>query len=184
MPIYVAIIIGIVLALGGTVAAYIFFIPESKRATFNNNKFLLFLHDTFNFKSLWLETILRALYVFSTLSCVGAGFFMLFSGQSSYNYYSGRSSFHSFALSGLLVMILGPIAVRITYESLMMFILLVKNTMEINKKLGSKTVGSPEAEEPDEVPAAPPAPPRMVYCAFCGTRYDANSGDCPRGCRP
>ena len=36
---------------------------------------------------------------------------------------------------GLLMMILGPIIIRLAYEFIMMFILLVKNVIQINNKL-------------------------------------------------
>ena len=40
---------------------------------------------------------------------------------------------------GLLLIILGPIAVRLSYELMMMAVLLVKNVMEINRKLADQT---------------------------------------------
>jgi len=177
MPIIVAIIIGVVLAIGGTITAFILIIPEKKKAGLN--KFLLFLHDLFNFKTLWLEAILRAMYVFSTLFCIGGGFFMLFSWKIQWDWYGNRISGKWNGLSGLAMLILGPIIVRIAYEGVMMMILLVKNTIEINKKLGSKAAAVSEA-------APPPSPsptPKMVFCTFCGTRYDANQGGCPKGCK-
>ncbi|MCL2696145.1 MAG: hypothetical protein FWE69_07460 [Clostridiales bacterium] len=137
MPNSVAITIGAVLALVGTIIAYVLIIPEKRKAGLN--KFLLFLHDTFTFKKLLLETVLRAMYVFSTIFCVCAGFFLLFAGTRfyGYNWYGSGSSFQSSALSGLALMGLGPVVVRLTYEGLMLFILLVKNTIEINKKMSS-----------------------------------------------
>ena len=39
---------------------------------------------------------------------------------------------------GLLIMIIGPIVIRILFESTMLFILLVQNVIEINKKLSKK----------------------------------------------
>ena len=86
-------------------------------------------------------------------------------------------------------MIGGPIVIRIAYEILMMFILLVKNTMEINKKMPAATEARCECEEepaPAAEPAQAPAPepePLYRYCTVCGTRYDANKGGCPNGCK-
>ena len=41
-----------------------------------------------------------------------------------------------------------------------------------------------KGQEPEEAPAAQPEiPPKMVYCTQCGTRYDANKGGCPNGCK-
>jgi hypothetical protein len=47
-------------------------------------------------------------------------------------------------LIGLAITVLGPIALRLAYEMLMMFILLVKNVIDINGKL------KVEKEEPKE----------------------------------
>jgi hypothetical protein len=131
MPVIAAYIIGSVLAIGGTIVAYILIIPEKKRAGLN--KFLQVLHDIFTFKSLLLEKIIRVLYVLSTLSCVFVGFFMIFSGARDWS-----GNFQSMALPGFLTMVLGPIAVRLSFEAVMMFILLVKNTIEINNKFEKK----------------------------------------------
>ena len=127
----VLIILGIILALAATIVAWIMIVPEQKRPQLN--KFFQYLHDLFNFKSLWLEKILKFLYIFETLACVIVGFFMLFS-FSSYGF--GRRTWTGWI--GLLVMIFGPIFVRIGFEFTMMLVLLVKNTMEVNDKLNAQ----------------------------------------------
>lgn len=38
---------------------------------------------------------------------------------------------------GLLMMVLGPVLVRLVYELFMMFIIVVKNTNQINNRLGT-----------------------------------------------
>lgn len=127
-------VIGAVLALAAAIVAWIMIVPEKKRPGLN--KFFQYIHDLFNFKSLWLEKILKFLYIFETLSCIICGFLLLFSFDS----YSGM--FYSYTRwngwYGLLLMILGPIAARILFEFMMMIILLVKNTMEINDKLNAQ----------------------------------------------
>ena len=50
-------------------------------------------------------------------------------------------------------MILGPIVLRITYEFMMLAILLVKNVIDINKKLPA-----PEAPVAPKAPVAPVEP--------------------------
>ena len=38
--------------------------------------------------------------------------------------------------------------------------------------------------EPEPVSKPEPElPPKMVFCTQCGTRYDANKGGCPNGCK-
>ena len=132
MPVLVAEIIGIVVAIAGTVLAFIFLLPEKKRTSLN--KFFQVIADIFNFKILFIEKILKALYIFVTLFCVVCGFFMLFSGERLSSFW-GEGSFKSFALQGLILMIFGPIVVRVTYELLMLIILLVQNVISINKKI-------------------------------------------------
>lgn len=151
MPINVALIMGGIFALMATVAVCIFILPEKKRA--GQNKFIGFLSDIFNFKDLWLEKSLRILYVLATLFCISFGFFALFSGHRGY-----WGDFHSFAGAGLLVMLLGPVVVRLAFEIMMMFVLLVKNVMQINNKL-SRTEGKEvpkEANPPIVEETAPP----------------------------
>ena len=45
------------------------------------------------------------------------------------------SSFFAGVFGGIGIIIVGPIAVRLAYEGVMMFILLVKNVIEINNKM-------------------------------------------------
>lgn len=151
-------IVGLVLAIAGTVLAYIFLMPKSKVK--NLNKFWYFVHNVFTFKTLLVEKIFRALYVFSTIYCIVSGFLTLF------------TSF----LAGLLLMVLGPISVRIVFEMIMMFVMLVQNTNAIRQKLCD------DEDAPAAEPAAPKQPPKeYVFCPACGTRYNKLDGRCP-GC--
>ncbi|MBQ3404150.1 MAG: hypothetical protein IJG63_01880, partial [Oscillospiraceae bacterium] len=151
---FIAVIIGLVFALAATVLLYIFVMPKSKEGCLP--AFFQTLRDFFNFKTLYLEFIIKVVYTFSTLACIFMGFFLLF----AHDYYS------STALQGLLIMILGPIVLRITYELLIMTVLLVKNVMEINGKL--RGTARKEVRQPV-----------MRYCTMCGTRYDITAGRCP-----
>ena len=117
----------IILALIITIAVYILIMPESKRAGMSG--FPAILHDIFQFKSFLVEKIVKFLYVFSTIYLFVFGFFTLFKQFGS----------------GLALMLLGPIVLRIVYELFMLAILLVKNVIDINRKLGP-------------VPASRPAP--------------------------
>ena len=89
-----------------------------------------FLHDTFNFKYLIVEKILQALYIFFTADLIILGFFMLFAAPE--DFFGHR---HWLGGYGILIMILGPILIRLMYELLMMAILLLKNVISINNKL-------------------------------------------------
>ncbi len=139
--------VGFVLFLGTiativfTVLAYIFIIPAKKRAGLN--PLGQFLHDVFNFKFLIIEKVLQFFYVLATIACVCYGLFMIFGINVYHSYYSDKTYTNWYGIYGILIAILGPIAIRLTYELIMMGLLLVKNVMQINKKLK----GQEEVEE-------------------------------------
>lgn len=132
-------IIALLLAIAATVLAFIFIVPEKKRDKLG--KFGKFLHDTCNFKYLIIEKILQALYIFATALTILIGFFMLFC--TDWNGWMGGK--------GILLMILGPIGVRVTYELLMMAVLAVKNIISINNKLRNQNgdAAAPDIFSPD-----------------------------------
>lgn len=118
MPVSLALIIGIVVAVIATVCSYIFIIPEEKRE--NLPGFLQFVHDLFNFRAMLIESIARVLYIFCTFGSIAAGFLLLFG-----------STFWV----GLIVMIIGPLVLRMVYELIMLFVLMVQNTISLNRKI-------------------------------------------------
>lgn len=99
-------IIATILAIIATVAAFILVVPESKREKLG--RFGKFLHDAVNFKFLIVEKILQALYIFVTAHLILCGFFMLFMAPETW---TGR---HWLGGYGILLMVLGPIAVRLS----------------------------------------------------------------------
>ena len=118
---------GVFFGIVAAILLCVFVVPESKGQSLSG--FLLALHNIFNFKDLLLEKIVKVLYALATCICVFIGFFMIFA-RNDY-YYHSESTF----LQGVLIMVLGPIIIRVTYELLMMTILLVKNVVSINNKL-------------------------------------------------
>ena len=127
-------IIAILLAIIATVLAFIFIVPAKRREKMG--KFGKFLHDACNFKFLIVEKILQALYIFVTAYLILCGFFMLFMAPETW---TGR---HWLGGYGILLMVLGPIAVRLCYELLMMAVLAVKNIISINSKLRNQNEGA------------------------------------------
>ena len=123
-------IIATILAIIATVVAFVMIVPESKREKLG--RFGKFLHDAVNFKFLIVEKILQALYIFFTALVILVGFFMLFCSDWS-GWMGGK---------GILLMILGPIAVRLSYELVMMAVLAVKNIISINNKLRNQNEGA------------------------------------------
>lgn len=161
------IILGI-LSLIATIVCCIFILPRKNDGHFPT-RFGQFLHDLFHFKRLWLEYILKVLYIFETLFVILCGFSFLFM--------RGGYAF----LIGLGVMILGPIAVRILYELMMMLILLVQNVIDINRKLGPGGLArSPRDKAPSFDPSSAPAPtPAVTFCSNCGAQIPPESEFCP-----
>ena len=180
-------LLAIVLAVAATVLAFIFIIPDKKRAGLNGIG--KFLHDTLNFKYLIVEKILQALYVFATAFVVLTGFFLLFYVQSGYDYGYYSTPAKWFGGYGLLIMIVGPIAVRLAYAFLMMAVLLVKNVIQINGKL--KNANGGKQRDIFSAPAMPtvekdrPAPQaqaqqyqpqtQAIKCPICGIEVEEGS---------
>ena len=188
-------IIAAVLALVATVLAFIFIVPEKKRPQLG--AFGKFLHDTCNFKHLMVEKILQALYIFTTAATILFGVLMLF--RTEYNYWTGERVWMGGI--GLLIIILGPIVIRLSYELMMMAILLLKNVISINRKLADQTGkdegdvfnGSAVAElreaarqrkAAQAAQAAQSAAPVQSanFCGQCGTKLE--NGVCPRCTAP
>ena len=136
----------ILFALSAAVLAFIFIIPEKKRAKLNTIG--KFLHDLFNFKFLVIEKILQFFYVLATAYSIILGFFMLFQVTENYHYSYYGSSYYTtewVGYYGFLVMILGPIAIRIAYEIMMLAIIAIKNIIQINNKLKNQNEDNSDA---------------------------------------
>lgn len=159
MPIQATLVLGFIGVIAAMICIYVLIMPEGKYRTLN--PFCRWLSDLFNFRSLWLESIIKFFYILSTVACVIFGFFMLF---SVVDYYYGSSSL---ALPGLLLLVVGPVVVRLVYEGTMMFIILVKNTMQINNRLRNNM-----SEKQDEDAEEAPAQPVIEYCEKCGKQIE------------
>ena len=172
--------VAIIFAIAATVLAFIFVVPEKKREKLGT--FGKFVHDTVNFKYLIVEKILQALYIFATAYTILCGFFMLFMTTTTW---TGTRWLGGW---GILLMLLGPIVIRLLYELLMMAVLLVKNVIEINCKLRAQ-----DGAKANDVFAAPDMsglreklqkkfakeePEKPTFCAKCGTKLD-EGGACP-----
>lgn len=127
-------IIAFILALSCAIVSFILLLPEKRRASLNG--FFKVVADIFNFKDLLLEKILKFLYIFSTMYVIIVGFFTMF--------VAGRGEY--MLIEGLATMLVAPIILRVFYEFIMMFILLVKNTNDINKKMTTEKA-APSAEK-------------------------------------
>jgi len=197
----IILILSILFAIAATVLSFIFIVPEKKKLP----GFFNIVRSIFNFKFLVIEKVMQACYIFSTLFVILYGFFgIFFFGYETYEYVPSGSSYWGGGeyvsrwvwqgWVGFLIMILVPIVLRLVYELIMMFLLLVKNVIQINNKLPAEGVSNnsmfsvpsfkanetPVQDAPvQDAPAAAPAKAPSVnnFCSKCGNRLDAN-GKC------
>ena len=127
------IIIGIVLAVAATIFICVRVLPKKYDGRLDS-KFLQFLHDFFNFKTFYIEALTKFILVLLTCLCIFVGFLLMF-GKFEYYGYFGMTFTQSTFLYGLGIMLLGPLVLRVTYEFVMMAILLVQNVIDINRKM-------------------------------------------------
>ncbi len=120
-----------------TILAYKFIVPEKKRAGLN--KLGQFLSDVFNFKFLVIEKVLQFFYILCTIFCICFGISMLLGISIYYSSYLDKLYTDWYGIYGLLIAVLGPIVIRLVYEGMMLALLLVKNVIQINKKLKAQT---------------------------------------------
>lgn len=151
------------LSILGAIVLTVFFCLKILPAKFDgafSKKLPQQIHNYFNFKTLYLETIFKVLFTFLTLACIIVGVLTATVGNAcqfigniidaiDYDYMGSwiwRRLFTNF-FSGIALAVVGPIALRLVYEIFMMFILLVKNVIDINGKLKAPEEESPKTEE-------------------------------------
>ena len=88
--------------------------------------FFQLLFDAFTPKTLLLEKILQVLNVFFSLVAVLLGLVLIFQGLFANT---------TLLMMGLLLLLLGPLLCRVGYELILLRIMQVKATREINRKL-------------------------------------------------
>lgn len=109
IAILVAIILGVVL--------YVTFLKKKNEDKYTGWKKTVY--DFFNFNKFYTEEIMKLVYVMLTAAFVVVGLFMLFIDLAM----------------GLILLILGNVALRVSYELVMMFVILCRKTVSIDRKL-------------------------------------------------
>lgn len=141
-----ALVISILVSIAATALLFLKVLPAKYDGTFSKKIFQK-IHDYFNFKKLYLESILKGAFTFLSIACVVGGVLMGTVGNtiwfisklikfSAYGYgtsWISTTYFTNFFIC-IGIAVLGPVVLRLLYEGMMMFILLVKNVVEINKK--------------------------------------------------
>lgn len=98
MSIGIAATIGMIATVAAIVLLYVKVLPKKYDGKLDN-KYLQWLHNYFNFKRLYIEDILKFLFVVGTVMCVCFGFFMMFSVTETY--FGDQSNF----TTGLVLLI-------------------------------------------------------------------------------
>ncbi len=111
MPIavLVAVILGIVM--------YVTFLKKENEDKYTGWKKLVY--DFFNFNKFYTEDIMKLIYILLTAVFVVVGVMMLFVEPAT----------------GFILLTLGNVALRVSYELIMMFVILCRKTVSIDKKL-------------------------------------------------
>lgn len=110
-------ITALILSIIGGVLIYIFFL--SQKENIKLSPFLKWLKDFLNFDKMMIETILKVVYLISTIFIILISFSFIA---------------YDFSLF-FLTLILGPTLIRLVYELILINICIWKNTTAINKKM-------------------------------------------------
>ncbi len=105
-------IIAAILALIGGILVHFLFVKSKNEP---KGKFMKWLKEFLQFKVMWVESLMKVIYYIATIYIILASFAMI------------SSSFLTF----VIMLILGPILIRLAYEGLMMFIMIWRNTQDI-----------------------------------------------------
>ncbi len=153
-----ATVVGILAAIALTVLLYIKVLPARLDGTFRK-RITQFLHDYFNFKELYLEVVLKAVFAVASISCITVGLLGATVGNVielvknveiaiDYGYFGSWvwGQFFSNFFGGIALAVVGPLALRLVYELILMLVLLCKNVAEINRKLKTEEGETVEAE--------------------------------------
>lgn len=156
-----ALVIAALAAIACTVYLCIKVLPAKYDGTFSKTIFQQ-IHDYFNFKKLYLESVLKVIFTLATVACVVGGIavatvgnlFQLFGNIAdaiNYDYFGSWiwSQLFINLFGGIAIAALGPIVLRLVYEGILMFIFLVKNVIEINNKMKSAD-NKPKEIAPEE----------------------------------
>ena len=183
-------VIATILALAATIVMFILVFPQKRKDKLNG--FFKTVRKLLSSEYLLIEKILHFLYVFSTILSILLGVLMLFWFETRYSYsyyYDYSSSTRWYGYNGILMLVFGPIMLRVIYEIFMMFINLVKNTMDIRNHLINNKVSDPfnaelpvneESAKSEQKASAAPAFDREAFLnrqAFRQSQENAEDGN-------
>jgi len=148
------------IALVIVIILYATILPKKRHGTFTS-PFAQWIHDFFHFKKLYIDSFLRFFFTLLTIFMIVYGIGLFLYALIEFP----RAVDGEFILDVLGVAVLGPIVLRLGYELIMMFVLLVQNVLDINKKLDKRPEKPASTPVRPTYPNAAPAqqPARPVY---------------------
>ncbi len=114
------VIVSIVLAIVGGIVLYFTFLKKENEGKYTG--FLGWMYDFLTFKKLTIENVLKILYLICAIFITLSSFSMI------------SASFLAF----LLYLVVGNLVARVSYELILVKLIICRNTTEINKKLDKK----------------------------------------------
>lgn len=120
----VALGIAFVLSLIGGIILYFTFLNKNNEHKYSG--FVKWLYDFLSFQKLMIDSILKILYLILACFITLAGIIMMV---------------YSF-LTGLFLLVVGNVLLRLGYEFMMLLIIICQNTIELNKKLGANNTSA------------------------------------------
>jgi len=109
-------IVALVLSVIGGILAYILFVKKDVKL---ENKFLIWFKSFLDFKEMLIETILKVTYIILAIFITLLAFKLI------------SVSFIGFLVS----LVFGNLMLRLIYEASLMFVMIWRNTSEINNKM-------------------------------------------------
>jgi len=109
-------IVALVLSVIGGILAYILFVKKDVKL---ENKFLIWFKSFLDFKEMLIETILKVTYIILAIFITLSAFKLI------------SVSFIGFLVS----LVFGNLMLRLIYEASLMFVMIWRNTSEINNKM-------------------------------------------------
>ena len=168
----------LLLLIAALVWTFKFLLPE-KRVPYLS-PFMRKLRDFLTMKHLYLEKILRTLYVLSSVITfvltMGMGILMPFMIPDM-NFGLRLLALLGGIIGGAITSVISLFFTRILYENIMLKVMLTDAAKKINAKMGGD--GEERSYEEPQRRLAPPSRPRPVVCRRCGTRFDPRRGYCP-----
>lgn len=119
---YIWFIIASILSIIGGILIYFLFVKKKEDP---KGKFAKWLKDFLSFKIMWLEPILKIVYYILTIGVVLGSFSFLALGAPG-------------IITFFIMLIGGPIVIRLGYEMTMMFIMIWRNTRDIADSVAKK----------------------------------------------